>query len=109
TGYIYHGSFDPKIYLSTLEKQKINVVCCTPTEYRLMSVAENIGEHDLSHIRSAVSAGEALNREVFDTFIKHFDIKVRDGYGHTENTLLIGATDEMYLRPAAMRQRMLEG
>lgn len=109
TGYIYHGSFDPKIYLSILEKQKINVLCCTPTEYRLMSVEENIGEYDLSHIRSAVSAGEPLNREVIDTFIKHFDIKVRDGYGQTENTLLIGVTDEMELRPGSMGKPMLEG
>src|SRR5699024_1450816 len=74
-----------------------------------MSVEENIGEYDLSHIRSAVSAGEPLNREVIDTFIKHFDIKVRDGYGQTENTLLIGVTDEMELRPGSMGKPMLEG
>src|SRR5699024_5295242 len=56
-----------------------------------------------------VSAGEPLNREVIDTFIKHFDIKVRDGYGQTENTLLIGVTDEMELRPGSMGKPMLEG
>lgn len=107
TGYVYHGSFNPKVYLETLEKQEINVLCCTPTEYRLISLEEDIGSYDLSHLRSAVSAGEPLNREVIDTFIKHFDIKVRDGYGQTENTLLIGVTESMELRPGSMGKPML--
>ncbi len=109
TGYVYNGSFDPKGYLETLEKQEINVLCCTPTEYRLMSLEENIGDYDLSHLRSAVSAGEPLNREVIETFLKHFDIKVRDGYGQTENTLLIGVTESMELRPGSMGKPMLTG
>src|SRR5690625_1519650 len=74
-----------------------------------MSVDENSGQYDLSQIRSARSARRSLNREVIDTFIQHLDIKVRDGYGQTENTLLIGVTDEMELRPGSMGKPMLEG
>lgn len=109
TGYVYYGSFDPEHYLEILEEQKINVLCCTPTEYRLMSIAENISKLNLNHLRSAVSAGEPLNREVIDTFLKHFNVKVRDGYGQTENTLLIGVTESMELRPGSMGKPMLEG
>lgn len=107
TGYVYYGSFNPERYLEILEEQEINVLCCTPTEYRLMSLAENLADYDFSHLRSAVSAGEPLNREVIDTFIKHFDVKVRDGYGQTENTLLIGVTESMELRPGSMGKPML--
>ena len=56
----------------------------------------------LSHIHSAVSAGEPLNREVIDIFNRHFNLKVRDGYGQTENTLLVGITKEMELKPGSM-------
>ena len=43
-----------------------------------------------------------LNREVIDIFNKHFNLKVRDGYGQTENTLLVGITKDMELKPGSM-------
>lgn len=102
TGFVYHGKFDAQKYLSLLEKYKINVLCCTPTEYRLMAKADNLAEFNLSELHSAVSAGEPLNREVIDTFRKYFNVDVRDGYGQTENTLLVGITKGMELRPGSM-------
>ena len=77
-------------------------LCCTPTEYRLMAKVDHLHEHDLSSIHSAVSAGEPLNREVIDIFMRNFDLKVRDGYGQTENTLLVGITKEIDLKPGSM-------
>ena len=53
-------------------------------------------------LQSAVSAGEPLNREVIETFQRHFDITVRDGYGQTENTLLVGTMKGMEIRPGSM-------
>ncbi|OCA91393.1 acyl--CoA ligase [Bacillus sp. FJAT-27225] len=102
TGFVYHGKFEPVKYLQLLERNEINVLCCTPTEYRLMAKAENLSDYKLSHLHSAVSAGEPLNREVIDTFKKYFNVDVRDGYGQTENTLLVGITKEMELRPGSM-------
>ena len=49
-------------------------------------------------VSSAVSAGEPLNREVIDTFKRHFNVEVRDGYGQTENTLLVGVTKGMEVK-----------
>ena len=54
------------------------------------------------HLHSAVSAGEPLNQKVIETFKKHFNIEVRDGYGQTENTLLVGVTKGMEVRPGSM-------
>ena len=65
-------------------------LCCTPTEYRLIAKVDNLSDYNFLSIHSAVSAGEPLNREVIDIFKKEFDFKVRDGYGQTENTLLVG-------------------
>lgn len=102
TGLVYHGKFEPQKYLSLLQKYNVNVLCCTPTEYRLMAKVENIGDYSLPGLHSAVSAGEPLNREVIETFKKHFNVDVRDGYGQTENTLLVGVTKGMELRPGSM-------
>lgn len=102
TGFVYNGKFEPKTYLNLLEKYKVNVLCCTPTEYRLMAKVDNLNEYQLSNLHSAVSAGEPLNREVIETFMRYFNITVRDGYGQTENTLLVGITKEMDVKPGSM-------
>ncbi|PGY08000.1 acyl-CoA synthetase [Bacillus sp. AFS031507] len=89
TGYIYHGRFNPHKYLRLLQNNKVNVLCCTPTEYRMMAKLDDLSNLDLSPLHTAVSAGEALNREVIDVFKNQFNILIRDGYGQTESTLLI--------------------
>ena len=48
-----------------LQDYKVNVLCCTPTEYRLMAKVDNLDSYDLSSLHSAVSAGEPLNRQVY--------------------------------------------
>ncbi|MEQ6389488.1 acyl--CoA ligase [Bacillaceae bacterium S4-13-58] len=102
TGFIYNGKFNPVKYLQLLDKYEVNVLCCTPTEYRLMAKVEGLDQFSLTHLHSAVSAGEPLNREVIDTFQKYFNITVRDGYGQTENTLLLGVTKGMEVKPGSM-------
>lgn len=102
TGLVYNGKFDPKKYLSLLQKYDVNVLCCTPTEYRIMAKVDNLADYHLPNLHSAVSAGEPLNREVIDTFRKHYNIDVRDGYGQTENTLLVGVTKGMELKSGSM-------
>ncbi|MBE1554389.1 acyl-CoA synthetase MbcS [Sporosarcina limicola] len=102
TGLVYDGKFDVKTYLELIGTYRVNVLCCTPTEYRFVAKADNLKNYDLSSIRSAVSAGEPLNREVIEIFDETFSIQVRDGYGQTENTLLVGTMLGMEARPGSM-------
>jgi acetyl-CoA synthetase len=102
TGFVYNGKFDPTNYLSLLEKYEVNVLCCTPTEYRIMAKVDGLDQYKLTSLRSAVSAGEPLNREVINTFRKYFNVNVRDGYGQTENTLLVGTLVGMEIKPGSM-------
>lgn len=102
TALVYNGPFDAIEYLDILEKEQVNVLCCTPTEYRIMAKVENLNDYRLPHLRSAVSAGEPLNRQVIEAFQEAFQIKVRDGYGQTENTLLVGTLQDMELKPGSM-------
>lgn len=102
TGLVYQGRFDASKYLSLIEEYQVNVFCCTPTEYRMMAKVDDLERYRLSSLRSAVSAGEPLNREVIDTFRRYFDIDVRDGYGQTENTLLTATLEGMEIKPGSM-------
>ncbi|MFC5542394.1 MAG: acyl--CoA ligase [Bacilli bacterium] len=102
TAFVYTGKFDPKTYLQLLQDYKVNVLCCTPTEYRLMAKVDGLESYDLSNLKSAVSAGEPLNSEVINKFLNVFNIQVRDGYGQTENTLLVGTMLGMKPKPGSM-------
>ncbi|MGY4689564.1 acyl-CoA synthetase [Salibacterium sp. K-3] len=102
TAFVYHGRFDPHTYLQLLQDENIHVLCCTPTEYRLMAKVNHLETYDLRALRSTVSAGEPLNRQVIETFKQAFNADVRDGYGQTENTLLVGTLTGMEIKPGSM-------
>jgi acetyl-CoA synthetase len=109
TGFVYHGKFQADRYLQLLQDYRIQVLCCTPTEYRLMAKSDRLDRFDLSGLRSAVSAGEPLNREVIDIFRRHFSLTIRDGYGQTESTLLIGTLKDMEMKPGSMGKATADG
>src|SRR5699024_716799 len=102
TAFVYNGKFNAETYLELLEMYDINVLCCTPTEYRLMAKLPTLTNYKLAHLHSAVSAGETLNKEVVDKFKQNFNLTVRDGYGQTESTLLIGFLKDTEGRPGSM-------
>ncbi|SEO68628.1 acetyl-CoA synthetase [Paenibacillus sophorae] len=109
TGFVYNGSFHPNRYLQLIQDREIHVMCCTPTEYRLMAKIDGLGRYDLSRLRCAVSAGEPLNQEVINEFKRHFDITIRDGYGQTESTLLIGTLKDTPIRIGSMGRATAQG
>jgi acetyl-CoA synthetase len=102
TAFVYHGRFSASKYLELLERYPISVLCATPTEYRMMAKVEGLERYRLRALRSACSAGEPLNREVIDTFQRVFQLLVRDGYGQTENSLLVGTFSGMKMKPGSM-------
>lgn len=102
TAFVYQGKFMPETYLELLQTHPISILCATPTEYRLMAKVSNLEQYRLKSLRTATSAGEPLNREVIDTFRRVFDVTVRDGYGQTENTLLVGTFVGMEPKPGSM-------
>jgi acetyl-CoA synthetase len=102
TALVYEGKFHAETYLKLIASFSVNVLCCTPTEYRMMIKSEDFVHTKLTTLRSAVSAGEPLNREVIERFNHVHHVLVRDGYGQTENTLLVGTMRHMEARPGSM-------
>ena len=57
--------------------------------YRML-IKQDLSRFDLSSIEHASTAGEALNPEVFRQFEKHTGLKIMEGFGQSESTLIIG-------------------
>jgi acyl-coenzyme A synthetase/AMP-(fatty) acid ligase len=100
--FMHEGGFDPQERLRLIERYGITVLCQAPTEYRLVAKSPELAEADLSSIRHAVSAGEPLNPEVIQRWKEAQGITVYDGYGQTENTLLVGNFPGLEVRPGSM-------
>ena len=56
----------------------------------------------LPRLRHAVSAGEPLNPEVIERFQDALGLTIHDGYGQTENSLLVANTPAAPIRPGSM-------
>ena len=70
-------------------KYNITTFCAPPTIYRFF-IKEDLSKYDLSSIKYATTAGEALNPEVYTQFLKATGIRIMEGFGQTETTLTIG-------------------
>jgi len=74
--------------LPMFAKYGITTFCAPPTMFRFL-VKEDLNKYDLSSIKYATTAGEALNPEVFNQWIKATGIRLMEGFGQTETTLAI--------------------
>ncbi|MBQ6841895.1 MAG: AMP-binding protein [Firmicutes bacterium] len=70
-------------------KYGITTFCAPPTMYR-MFIKEDLSKYDLSSIKHASTAGEAMNPEVFNRFREATGLSVMEGFGQTETTVVIG-------------------
>ena len=90
TIFAYHtlNRFDAKTTLSLLEKHKITTLCAPPTVLRLL-IQEDLKQYKFS-LKQCVAAGEPLNPEVIEEWKAGTGITIRDGFGQTESTCIVG-------------------
>ena len=81
--------FDAADILPMFAKYNITTFCAPPTMYRML-IKQDLSHYDLSSIRHASTAGEALNPEVFRQFEAQTGLQIYEGFGQTETTLSIG-------------------
>ncbi len=89
--FIYnYARFNAPALLGVLEKCQITTMCAPPTVWRML-IQEDLAKHrDRIRIRELIGAGEPLNPEVIGQIKTAWGITVRDGYGQTETTALVG-------------------
>jgi len=92
----------PKV-LDTLAKVPVTVLCAPPTMYRSL-VQEDLRQWSFLSLRHCVSAGEPLNEEVIYNWEEATGLVVKEGYGQTETTLLIGTFKKMskWVKPGSI-------
>lgn len=81
--------FDAADILPMFAKYNITTFCAPPTMYRML-IKQDLSQYDLSSIKHASTAGEALNPEVFRRFEAQTGLQIYEGFGQTETTLTIG-------------------
>ena len=81
--------FDASDILPMFAKYKITTFCAPPTMLRML-IKEDISKYDFSSVKHMTTAGEALNPEVYYQFEKLTGLQIKEGFGQSESTMLIG-------------------
>jgi acyl-coenzyme A synthetase/AMP-(fatty) acid ligase len=101
---LHDARFDPAERLELLARERVNVLCMAPTEYRVIAKRATLGP--LADLRGMVAAGEALNPEVLHVWREATGLEIRDGYGQTETGQLTGMPRGERARPGSMGQAL---
>ena len=87
--------------LPLFKKYNITTFCAPPTMYRLF-IKSDLDKYDFSSVKHVTIAGEALNPEVFEQFLKATGLKMMEGFGQTETTLSIANLCGRVPKPGSM-------
>jgi acetyl-CoA synthetase len=97
---LHDARFDPAERLDVLARERVDVLCMAPTEYRVMAKRTTLRAFPGLH--GLVAAGEALNPEVLRAWHEATGVWIRDGYGQTETGQLTGHPPGVAPRPGSM-------
>ena len=93
--------FDAKEILDCFGRYHITTFCCPPTMYRMI-MREGLEGHDLSSLEYCVTAGEALNPDLFDEWKRQTGLTIMEGFGQTETPLTICNVPHSTPKPGSM-------
>jgi acetyl-CoA synthetase len=103
TVFIYNYSrFNPAALAHQLHRASVTSFCAPPTVWRMLIQAD-VGVKPAS-LREILSAGEPLNPEVISQIQRAWDLTIRDGYGQTETTAIVGNAPGSALKAGSMGQ-----
>ncbi len=97
---LHDARFDPHERLELLERERVNVLCMAPTEYRL--IATRAQPRAGAGLRVLLAAGEALDPAVLAAWHDATGLWIRDGYGQTETGALTAMPPGEPARPGSM-------
>jgi len=91
---------DAAALLTHLRRAGVNTFCAPPTLWRMLIQAD-LGARPEA-LREIVAAGEPLNPDVIAQVERAWGLTIRDGYGQTETTLLVGNLPGRPVKPGSM-------
>ena len=96
-----YDKFVPKNLLDVVIKYGVTSFCAPPTIYRFF-IKEDLTKFDMKKLKYCSIAGEPLNPEVYNQFLKATGLKLMEGYGQTELTVTIATFPWMEPKPGSM-------
>lgn len=81
--------FSSEELLRIIRQYHVTTFCAPPTVYRFI-VKNGFSREDFAGVSYVTTAGETLNPSIIEAFRKETGLLIREGYGQTETTLLIG-------------------
>lgn len=95
-----YDRFNAKRTLDVVAGCGVTTMCAPPTVWRLF-LLEQLKSFPVK-LRELASAGEPLNPEVIERVRAAWNITIRDGFGQTENVLLLGNFPGQVVKPGAV-------
>jgi len=92
--------FNAKGLLDTITRCGVTTFCAPPTVWRML-IQEDLAAWKVK-MRELIGAGEPLNPEVIEQVKAAWGITIRDGYGQTETTALVGNSPGQKVKSGAM-------
>jgi len=92
--------FNARGLLDAIVRCGVSTFCAPPTVWRML-IQEDLSAWPV-RIRELISAGEPLNPEVIERVKNAWGITIRDGYGQTETTALVGNTPGQKVEAGSM-------
>ncbi len=87
--FVYRSArFSAAAALKVIADKGVTTLCAPPTVWRLF-IQEDLKAYPVK-LRELVGAGEPLNPEVIHQVERAWGLTIRDGYGQTETTALVG-------------------
>ena len=93
--------FVPKGMLDAIMRLRPATLCCPATIFRFL-IKEDLTGYDFSFIEHASLAGEPLNPEVFKRIEQLTGMRIYEGFGQTESSVLLANFPWMEIRPGSM-------
>ncbi len=92
--------FEARAALDALVAYEVTVFCAPPTVWRMLV------QHDLRQwkvvLREVNAAGEPVNPEIIEQVRRAWGLSLRDSYGQTETTMMIGNSPGQPVVPGSM-------
>jgi benzoate-CoA ligase family protein len=105
TSVLLPDSPTPANIYSIIERHKPTLFFSVPSNYAaLLGTSHGTRDFDLSSIRTAVSAGEALPSALFERFKARFGVEILDGLGSTEALHIFVSNRPGAVRPGSSGQ-----
>ena len=94
--------FQPKPLLDVLARHRVTSLCAPPTVWRMLILEDLAAHRGRLHLREVIGAGEPLNPEIIEQVQRAWGLTLRDGYGQTETTAIVGNAPGQPVKPGSM-------